>query len=57
MYTHGFILRISTRSEMDIIPVFGTVVGGSNPSGCTKKEKTLIVSVFSLQLAGSVFWM
>jgi hypothetical protein len=23
---------------MDIIPVFGTVVGGSNPSGGTKKR-------------------
>ncbi len=27
---------ICTRSEMDITPVFGTVVGGSNPSGCTQ---------------------
>ena len=25
-----------TRSEMDITTVFGTVVGGSNPSGCTQ---------------------
>ena len=24
-----------THSEMDIIPVFGTVVPGSNPGGCT----------------------
>lgn len=28
-----------TRGEMDIMPVFGTVVGGSNPSGCTKNRK------------------
>ena len=26
---------ICTRSEMDIIPAFEAVVGGSNPSGCT----------------------
>jgi hypothetical protein len=26
-----------TRGEMDIITVFGTVVGGSSPSGCTIK--------------------
>lgn len=25
----------SSRSEMDITPVFGTVIGGSNPSGST----------------------
>ena len=24
-----------TRSEMDIMPAFEAVVGGSNPSGCT----------------------
>ena len=28
-----------TRSEMDITTVFGTVVGGSNPSGCTRESK------------------
>jgi hypothetical protein len=27
-----------TRSEMDIMPAFEAVVGGSNPSGCTKYE-------------------
>lgn len=26
---------VRTRGEMDIIPVFGTVVVGSNPAGCT----------------------
>lgn len=26
---------------MDIIPVFGTVVGGSNPSGCTKAHMSI----------------
>ncbi len=28
-------LMSCTRSEMDIITVFGTVVSGSNPDGCT----------------------
>lgn len=31
---------VCTRSEMDIMPVFGTVVGGSNPSGCTKNKES-----------------
>lgn len=33
---------------MDIITVFGTVVGGSNPSGCTKVNKNTLsrLSVF-----------
>lgn len=30
----------STRGEMDITTVFGTVIGGSNPSGCTREEKS-----------------
>lgn len=30
-----------TRGEMDITTVFGTVVGGSNPSGCTNALITL----------------
>lgn len=34
-----------TRGEMDIIPVFGTVVGGSNPSECTREEATCVASV------------
>lgn len=28
--------KICTHGEMDITTVFGTVIGGSNPSGCTK---------------------
>ncbi len=34
---------------MDIIPVFGTVVGGSNPSGCTSIKCPLLfeISLFS----------
>jgi hypothetical protein len=28
--------RLCTHGEMDITTVFGTVIGGSNPSGCTK---------------------
>ncbi len=27
-----------THGEMDITTVFGTVIGGSNPSGCTKTK-------------------
>jgi hypothetical protein len=37
-----------TRGEMDIIPVFGTVVGGSNPSGCTRKKTALAVFLYSI---------
>lgn len=28
----------STRGEMDITTVFGTVIGGSSPSGCTETK-------------------
>ncbi len=38
MYNKGH----CTRSEMDITPVFGTVVGGSNPSGCTHEKLSLL---------------
>jgi hypothetical protein len=38
-----------TRGEMDIIPVFGTVVPGSSPGGCTvKREKIEIKASFFL---------
>ena len=30
---------------MDITTVFGTVVGGSNPSGCTIRHGTLVLSI------------
>ena len=45
-----FPLRFCTRGEMDITTVFGTVVLGSSPSGCTRsleKDTQLRVS-FSL---------
>lgn len=40
---------ICTRSEMDIIPVFGTVVGGSNPSGCTRFGNSQFLDIISKQ--------
>ena len=32
-------MSISSRSEMDITPVFGTVIGGSNPSESTANSE------------------
>ena len=37
------IFKKSIRGEMDIIPAFEAVVGGSNPSGCTNKILALVV--------------
>ena len=42
-----------TRSEMDITTVFRTVVGGSNPSGCTK-QCPLVKALFSKYLVKNV---
>ena len=36
MQLFAYDMHTRSRGEMDIIPVFGTVVGGSNPSGSTK---------------------
>ncbi len=46
-------LTTCTRSEMDIITDFGSVVGGSSPSGCTKK--TASKGRFSTALGGRSF--
>lgn len=35
-----------THSEMDIMPAFEAVVGGSNPSGCTHNKKLLSKEFF-----------
>lgn len=33
----------STRGEMDITTVFGTVIGGSNPSECTQEKVNYLI--------------
>lgn len=38
IYVNLSIVSIRTRGEMDITTVFGTVIGGSNPSGCTERK-------------------
>ncbi len=45
--------RLCTYSEMDIMPVFGTVVGGSNPSRCTMLliDKPIGISSFGVVAA------
>ena len=42
---HGAHKDTSTRGEVDIITVFGTVVPGSSPGGCTINSKTGLVPV------------
>lgn len=37
--------KSSTRGEMDITTVFGTVIPGSSPGGCTKTKNQIFVVI------------
>ena len=43
--------KSSTRGEMDITTVFGTVIAGSSPAGCTKTKELNTLCLITIVFA------